>query len=289
MPWQEWLYHGNNGTFNPRWGINLPAPYLVCHHTPAIDPQSYDEAVEALNGVWYYHTFVAEGGWGWIGYNTIGWGRYIFEGAGLGNRGIHAPGGNGISHGHAFLLDGRVRQPTQEEWSALRALMADAISWGYLNHSIIVPGSGHLTFHRDWISTACPEAGVLDSYQRFYNTSPNPNPDPHPNPDRRKGGENIMFKPRVDSNGNQIIWPAGSFGFQWPCKAYDAPVPAGYKIGVTPTQQHHSEITVVTIINGQQQQPASAAIGRAHFQPIMEDAFVTILVAADVEPNISVG
>lgn len=289
VPWKEWL-HDSASVVNPRWGIELPAQYLVKHHTPGIDPATYEDAVDALNGVWYYHTFVAEGGWGWIGYNTIGWGRFIFEGAGIGNRGIHAPGANGISHGHAFLLDSRIRQPTQEEWSALRAFCGDLVSWGYLNNEVLVPDSGYNTVHHDWVSTSCAGPGVDESSNRFYNTSPNPNPDPTPRPERRKGGK-VIPKLVRDNSGSPVQFPNGTAGVQWGPVAFDLNVPAGYKIGVSSSNPERARMTVGFIVNGNVQTPGESSRGVPVWLEITQDSFVSVLVGRDYmeDVNISVG
>lgn len=166
------------GHTGPRGGHILGAGYaraLVIHHTPGQQPASYDDAVAEMRQVLRTHL---GNGWADIGYSWVVWGGYAFEGRGFFRSGAHAPGVNSTSVGVAFLLDGRRRLPTADEWQAVRDVMARAVAEGAASPGFRVTG------HRDVVATECPGQPLYDRLGDYDTLAPaNTPPTPPATPD----------------------------------------------------------------------------------------------------------
>lgn len=132
--------------------LSHPVRWEVDHHTPKQTPSSYMGALVECANILRWHT--DDNGWADIGYNFLVWDRYIFEGRGWGRSGAHAGRVNGDSIGIAFLLDSRVRFPTQVEWWAAETIMRTGVELGRVHPAYRRSG------HRDHMATACPGPGV---------------------------------------------------------------------------------------------------------------------------------
>lgn len=160
VPRADWGHTG------PRGGHILAAGYarsLVIHHTPGQQPDNYDDAVAEMRQILGTHL---GNGWADIGYSWVVWGGYAFEGRGFFRSGAHAPSVNSTSVGVAFLLDGRQRLPTDQEWQAVRDVMARAVAEGAADPGFRVVG------HRDVVATECPGQPLYDHLGDYDTLAP---------------------------------------------------------------------------------------------------------------------
>lgn len=246
-------------------------PYLVEHHTPGQDPTTYDEAVEEMQQI--YNTHVNGNGWADIGYNTLVWGDFVFEGRGFGYTGAHAPGANSISIGNAFIMDGRFREPTDVERASYQWMVKQAQLFGYLSLNPKQTG------HRDWVATTCP--GDVAYSAMWELAVPVTTPDPTPPIPHSEETQVYDFDKRP---GGVFAWKQAHINYdpQGGAAAYDFPFCTTDDVVAISALTPDLGDTICSVVypSGKQSVAGVSRWGHPMKFAIEETGFVTVLVEA---------
>ncbi|XP_055337271.1 peptidoglycan-recognition protein SC2-like [Paramacrobiotus metropolitanus] len=142
--------------------LSKPVTYAFIHHTAGAASSDLASGKRVVKNIQNYH--MDSNKWDDIGYSfLIGGDGTIFEGRGWNRVGAHTQGYNSNGYGIAFLGTFTSQLPTARAISSAKALIADAVSRGFLKQNYILKG------HRQMGNTECPGSKLYQEIQKWAN------------------------------------------------------------------------------------------------------------------------